>query len=219
MQRSGVDSVDGAVHTAEHIDVVTRSPLRTWSTDDLLAAARYLSLTGLLVGVVGLAGRWLAWPLLTSTVGPTAYLFASHPRTEPARFRNAAVGHAVAIGVGLSAMAIFGLLHHPSVSLVGTPSWSQVFASGIAVGATMAVLELLHSHHAPAAATALLITTGLARPGTPLIGLVVGLAIVIALGPLCGRWPVITPTGEVATTTRGRSTVRGDLPVGDRPAS
>jgi hypothetical protein len=51
----------------------------------------------------------------------------------------------------------------------------------------MAILELLHCHHAPAAATVLLITTGLARPGSPLIGLVVGLGIVIVVGPLCAR--------------------------------
>ena len=158
--------------------------------DHLLVLARCLSLTGLLVGVVGLAGRWLAWPLLTSTVGPTAYLFATHPRTEPARLRNAVIGHVVAMGVGLRTLSGVRARHHPSVSRVGTPSWRQVFASAIAVGSTMAVLELLHSHHAPAAATALLITTGLARPGAPLIGLVLGLAIVIALGPDLRRWPL-----------------------------
>ncbi len=164
-------------------------------SDQLLSAARYLCLTGLLVGVVGLAGRWLSWPLLTSTVGPTAYLFAAHPRTVPARLRNAAVGHAVALGFGLGAFVLFGLEHDPSVSRAGMPSWRQVLASAAAVGLTMSVLELLHSHHAPAAATALLITTGLAKPGAPLIGLVVGLAIVVTLGPLCARWPLPSPGG------------------------
>jgi hypothetical protein len=174
----------------EHVTGFTAPTIKGWRNVDLLSAARYLALTGLLVGVVGLVGRWLAWPLLTSTVGPTAYLFASHPTTEPARFRNAAVGHSVALGVGLAALIAFGLLHHPSVSATGRPTWDQVAASAVAVGVTMSVLELLHSHHAPAAATALLITTGLAKPGAPLIGLVLGLAIVITLGPLCGRWPI-----------------------------
>ena len=59
----------------------------------------------------------------------------------------------------------------------------------LGVGLTVFFLELAGSHHAPAAATALLITTGLAKPGAPLIGLVLGLAIVIALGPLIGRIP------------------------------
>ena len=137
-------------------------------SDHLLTVAQDLCLTALLVGVVGLAGRWLAWPLLTSTVGPTACLFAAHPKTEPARLRNAAMGHAVAVGLGLGTFVLFGLEPHPSVSRAGMPSWRQVLASAAFVGVTMSVLELLHSHHAPAAATALLITTGMAKPGAPL---------------------------------------------------
>ena len=150
---------------------------------------RYLLLTGVLIGVVGIAGRFLAWPLLTSTVGPTAYVFAAHPRTEPARFRNALIGHGVAIACGLGALAAFGLVRYPSLSETGTPSAAQVAAAVLGVGLTVFFLELAGSHHAPSAATALLITTGLAKPGAPLIGLVLGLAIVIALGPLIGRVP------------------------------
>lgn len=150
---------------------------------------RYLCLTVLLVGAVGLAGRFLAWPLLTSTVGPTAYVFAAHPRAEVSRFRNALIGHGVAIGAGLGALTAFGLRHHPSVTAAGGPSYRQVAAAAVAVGVTLLVLEVARSHHAPAAATALLITTGLAMPGRPLGGLVLGLAIVIVLGPVLGRWP------------------------------
>jgi len=39
------------------------------------------------------------------------------------------------------------------------------------------------------AAPALLIATRLAKPGAPLIGLVLGLAVVITAGPLLGRTP------------------------------
>ena len=150
---------------------------------------RYLLLTGVLVGAVGIAGRFLAWPLLTSTVGPTAYVFAAHPRTEAARSRNALVGHGVAIVCGLGALAAFGLVECPSISETGSSSAAQVAAAVLGVGLTVFFLELAGSHHAPSAATALLITTGLAKPGAPLIGLVLGLAIVIALGPLIGRIP------------------------------
>jgi hypothetical protein len=146
-----------------HDDAPTLRPTAR-PTARAVVAGRYLLVTAAMVGVVGVAGRWLAWPLRTSTVGPTA------------------------IGIGLAALVLFGLTHYPSVSTVGMPSWNQVVASASAVGLTMAVLELLHCHHAPAAATALLVTTGLAGPGAPLIGLVVGLSIVITLGPLCGRW-------------------------------
>ena len=67
---------------------------------------------------------------------------------------------------------------------------AQVAAAVLGVGLTVFVLELAGSHHAPSAATALLITTGLAKPGAPLIGLVLGLSFVIALGPLIGRIPL-----------------------------
>ncbi len=154
-----------------------------------MGGLRYLLLTGVLVGAVGIAGRFLAWPLLTSTVGPTAYVFAAHPRTESARFRNALVGHGVAIACGLGALAAFGLVRYPSITETGSPSAVQVAAAVFGVALTVFFLELAGSHHAPSAATALLITTGLAKPGSPLIGLVLGLAIVIALGPLIGQIP------------------------------
>jgi HPP family len=151
---------------------------------------RYLLFTGMLVGAVGVAGHYLAWPLLTSTIGPTAYVFAAHPRSDAARFWNAVAGHAVAIACGLGALFVFGLVRRPSASESIAPAWAQVAAAVVAVGLTVFLLELVGSHHAPSAATALLITTGLARPGAPLIGLVLGLAIVIALGPLIGRIPL-----------------------------
>jgi hypothetical protein len=150
-------------------------------------ALRCLLVTGVLLAVAGLAGHYLAWPLLTATLGPTAYVFAAHPGTETARFRNAVVGHGLAVGVGVGALAVFGLVHHPSVSALGAPTVKQVAAAALAAGVTVLLLEIVGYHHAPAAATAVLISTGLARPGRPLIGLVVGLAVVVALGPLLGR--------------------------------
>lgn len=145
-----------------------------------------------LVATVGLAGRLLAWPLITSTVGPTAYVFAADPQSEGARLGNAVIGHGIAICVGLASLTVFGLLHHPSVSAIGAPSWSQIGAAALATGLTLVLLQLAGSHHAPAAATATapLVSTGLAKPGPGLIGLVLGLAAVIATGPLMGRWPL-----------------------------
>lgn len=184
------------------------SPERPRRRLRLEVAVRYLVLTGVLVGVVGVVGHWLAWPLITSTVGPTAYVFAAHPESETSRFRNAAIGHSVAVGAGLVSLAAFGLWHHASVSAKGAPTWDQVAAAVVASAITVAVLEIAGSHHAPAAATALLIATGLAKPGAPLIGLVLGLAIVIAIGPLLGRLPfarrasTLDQRGEGTATTK-----------------
>jgi hypothetical protein len=170
----------------------------------LILGVRYLLLTGVLVGAVGLAGRFLAWPLLTSTIGPTAYVFAAHPGSEPARFRNALAGHCVAFGCGLAALAIFGLTRYPSISTTGSPSLRQVAAAATGVGFTVLLLEMVGSHHAPAAATTLLITTGLAKPGAPLVGLVLGLVIVISLGPLVGRLPLARVLARMTALTLTR---------------
>jgi hypothetical protein len=153
-------------------------------------AGRYLTITVVLLFAVGVAGHFVAWPVLTSTLGPTVYVFAANPGTEAARFRNATVGHAVAIVVGLGAVATFGLWNHAPVSPSHGPTLAQAAAAAAAAGVTLFVLELVGSHHAPSAASALLVATGLARPGKPLLGLVVGLVIVLVLGPLSGRLPL-----------------------------
>lgn len=171
------------------------------------AGMRYLLITGTAVGAAGVAGHWLAWPLLTSTIGPTAYMFAAHPGEETARVRNAAIGHGVGIGVGLCALAAFGLLHRPRIASTSGPTWAQLAAAAGAAGVTVLLLELAGSHHAPAAATALLVATGLARPGAPLIGLVLGLALVLVVGSTLTRLPMLREApgaGRSVTTTGAR---------------
>jgi len=178
-------------------------------------AVRYLVITVLVLFAVGVAGHFLAWPLLTSTLGPTVYVFAANPGTEAARFRNAAIGHGVAIGVGLGALAAFGLWNHAPVSPSHGPTLAQAGAAAAAAGVTLLILSLVGSHHAPSAASALLVASGLARPDKPLLGLVVGLAIVLALGPLSGRLPLARNLAgeERASSTRRRPRPHPALPV------
>lgn len=153
----------------------------------LFTGLRYLLLPMLVISVVGAVGWLVAWPTLASTIGPTAYVFVAHPESEAARLKNSVAGHVVAVGAGLAALAAFGLWNQPPLAMTGSPSPAEIGACAAAVGVTLAVLEVLHLHHAPAAATAILIGTGLAKPGAPLIGLVLGLGIVIIIGPFLGR--------------------------------
>ncbi|MGH9103226.1 MAG: HPP family protein [Acidimicrobiales bacterium] len=139
---------------------------------------------------VGLVDHFSNWPVLTTALGPTAYVLIAHPRSETARARNAVVGHAVGIGAALASLAVFGLWSAPSTYRIGHASLAQAGAAAMAIGLTLALLHLLRTHHAPAAATTLLVATGLARFGRPLAGLVVGLAIVIALASVLVFVPV-----------------------------
>ncbi|MCD2188130.1 HPP family protein [Actinomycetospora soli] len=161
----------------------------------LLLGVRLALLAGALVAAVGLAG-WFArdtalggtW--LTTTLGPTAYVVIAHPRSAMSRLRNGVIGHATAIVVGLGSFGAFGLWHAPSVAEIHVESPTRVGAQAVALALTLLVLTLARAHHAPAGATALLISSGIAAPGAPLFGLVVGLAIVLAAAPVLARLPV-----------------------------
>lgn len=145
---------------------------------------------GLVVAAIGMADHFSTWPLLTSSLGPTAYVFIAHPGSASARSRNAAIGHLVGIAAGLAALAAFGLWSAPSVVRLGHATVAQAGAAGMATALTLALLHLLRSHHGPAASSALLVATGLARPGRPLEGLVTGLAVLILAGPLLAHLPL-----------------------------
>lgn len=153
----------------------------------LMVAARFLVLVGVSLAVVGVAGHFLDWPLLTTTLGPTAYVFAAHPHSEAARRQNAVIGHAVAIAAGLFCLAVFGLWSHPSIVAQHHLLLVQVGAAALAGALTVAGLELSHAHHAPAGATALLVATGISKPGPPLYGLLIGLSFLLLFGPTLAR--------------------------------
>jgi hypothetical protein len=151
-------------------------------------AFRFLLIVGAGLAVVGAIGHTIGWTLLSTTLGPTAYVFAAHPKSASAKRRNAILGHTSAVAAALFCLAVFGLWHHPPVTKLGHLTWPQVGAAALAGALTVALLELLDAHHAPAGATALLIASGIAKPGPPLYGLLIGLALLIAFGPLLSRW-------------------------------
>ena len=160
----------------------------------LLLGLRLALIGGVLLAAVGAAGHLagngpLGGTWLTATLGPTAYVVLAHPRSATARLRNGVVGHVTAVLAGLVALAAFGLWHAPSVAVTHQESWPQVGAQATALALTLLVLTLADAHHAPAAASALLVTSGIAAPGRPLAGLLVGLAIVLVLAPLLARLP------------------------------
>ncbi|MFF7651581.1 HPP family protein [Streptomyces sp. NPDC007983] len=145
------------------------------------AAGRRLFLTSAaLLAVVGAIGRGAGWVTLTATLGPTAYVLLVHPESEAARLRNSSLGHLMAIACGLACLAVFGLWQHPSVVEQKYDTWAQIGAQALAVGLTLLLLELIEAQHPPAAATALLISSGIARPGPPLYGMLTGLVLLIA---------------------------------------
>lgn len=160
---------------------MSRTPTALARIGPRWAAGRRLFLaSAVLLAVVGAIGQGGGWVTLTPTLGPTAYVLLVHPESEAARLRNSSLGHLVAAACGLACLAVFGLWQHPSVAEQKYDTWPQIGAQALAVGLTLLVLELIDAQHPPAAATTLLITSGIARPGPPLYGMLVGLLLLIA---------------------------------------
>jgi hypothetical protein len=177
-----------SIVTLHHVGK-TKTRLKLWSPH-LLFALRLAVLGGLVAVVLGLADHLLSWPFLTAAIGPTAYFFIAHPKSSTSTVRNASIGHGVAIAAGLASLAVFGLWNAPSVATTGHLSIGQAGSAAVALAATLFILHLLQAHHAPAAASTVLVATGLARPIIPLAGLVVGLAAVIVAAPLLAAVPL-----------------------------
>ncbi|MEU2721030.1 HPP family protein [Streptomyces smyrnaeus] len=167
----------------------------------LVAGARLLCLSALLLAGVGAIGRLIGWITLTTTLGPTAYLLLAHPNHVRARLRSAVLGHASAVAVGLACLAAFGLWNHPSIATQHYDTVRQIGAQALAVGLTLLLLHVLDAHHPPAAATTLLITSGISRPGAPLYGLLTGLALVLTIAPLLSK--VASDAGGQRTDSGG----------------
>lgn len=153
------------------------------------SAIRLLILCGALVLALGALAGVLRQPLLAAAIGPTLYVLLVHPDTEVAQIRNAIVGHTAAIGAGLASLALLGLWRTPPVLGSGGVPFRRAAAVALSIALTVAALELCGTHHAPAAATSLLVGVGISRPGPGLIGLIVGLVAVIAVTPVVAQLP------------------------------
>lgn len=152
-------------------------------------ATRLFLLSGALLAVVGFIGHAAGWVLVTTTIGPTLYILLAHPDLKASTMRSGVLGHGCAIASGLAMLAAFGLWTHPSVPKAGHDTAAQIGAETLSVAITLFLLTVLDAHHPPAASTALLITSGIARPGPPLYGMIVGLAAVLAVAPLLAGLP------------------------------
>ncbi|MER6975787.1 HPP family protein [Streptomyces carpinensis] len=154
------------------------------------AGGRLLFLSAALLTATGFIGHAIGWILLTTTLGPTACLLLAHPDRAGPRVRDAVLGHASATACGLACLAVFGLWNQPSGLEQHHDTLPQIGAQALAVGVTLLILTLFCAHHPPAAATGLLITSGITRPGPLLYGMLTGLAIVICGSALLAktRW-------------------------------
>lgn len=132
-----------------------------------------------LVILVGAIGFWLHQPWLFAGLGPTVLLVATNPGHDTARFRSIVAGHLVAIGCAYLALLLLNATSAPSLLAAATMSMPRVWASAGALAMVVIVQPQLRAYHPPAAATALLVTSGAYRmTGKTPLALMAGVLVV-----------------------------------------
>jgi CBS-domain-containing membrane protein len=133
---------------------------------------------------IGLSGTWayiVKEPLVFPSLGATAFLIFETPMAEVGSPRNTIIGHTVGILAGVTSLAIFGLLHAPSVYVSGI-TVPRVFAIALAVALTGGVLRVLRAAHPPAGATTIIVASGLLHTPRQLLDIFVGVVLLTIAG-------------------------------------
>lgn len=136
--------------------------------------------------VSGLAAHVARQPLLFPSLGPTALLLFTKPLDASASPRDTVTGHAVAIGAGYGALALFGLREAPGILEAGV-SVPRIEAAALSVAATTAALLLLRTEHPPAGATTLIVSLGLLARPPQLLMIALGVLLLTVVSWLLNR--------------------------------
>ena len=157
----------------------------------------------LAAGAVSLATRQ---PWLFPALGPTAVLIAANPGHATTRFHSIVVGHATAFACAWLAIILLGA--GDSASLLGGHAMPvvRVWASAFAVAATALVQPSFRAYHPPAAATALLLTTGVYQADRrTAFAMLAGVLVVALLGEWFQRLRLaaLSPAAPAPSPSRG----------------
>jgi hypothetical protein len=98
-------------------------------------------------------------PLVFPSFGPTVFLPFYKPTDPSSSPRNIVIGHTLATIIGYLSLVITGLTAAGPVLAVGV-TLPRIFAIGLSLGLTIALMVLLRAPHPPALATTLMISLG-----------------------------------------------------------
>jgi CBS-domain-containing membrane protein len=148
---------------------------------------------GLIAAIAVVTGTALLFPSL----GSTAFLMFSSPRTPAASPRNTLVGQALAVSMGYLSLRV---THVPAMWAGGIieVDWPHVLAATLALGLTVGLMVLLTVELPPAAATALLIGLGALYDPAHLVLLLVAVLLIamqaVAINRFAGvHYPLWSP--------------------------
>lgn len=116
--------------------------------------------TAFLVAIAVVFAMGVRSAFLFVSLGPIVYEFIARPLARASSPRSTILANAVALIVGYSVLAVFGLSHDPSSVQEGVTA-ARAIAVVCAIALTGALLVLLRAVHPPAGSTLLLVTLGI----------------------------------------------------------
>ena len=162
--------------------------LRGVSMQAILDAAWVPAVSALLIVVAGFVGYKLKQPWLFAALGPTILMMVANPGHETTRFRAVVVGHLAAIACAYLALLMLNATDVPALTSAAKSFSPRIWASGAALAMLALVQPQLRAHHAPAAATTLLITLGALRmSGRTPLALIGSVVLIAALAELAAH--------------------------------
>jgi HPP family len=121
-------------------------------------------------------------PLIFASLGPTAYELVEQPHMRSARVYNVVVGHFIGLGAGFFAIWILGAWSTPNVLAAGLVTAPRLWASTLAAALTTFLTLLLKASQPAALATTLLISLGAMQTRKGAVSIILGVAIIAAIG-------------------------------------
>jgi hypothetical protein len=176
----------------ESAQSATRSSRGAGAVPEVVWAPLAAAVLTLVPGLLALA---TGAPLLFASLGPTAFVVAAQPQSPMARFSNVVAGHAVGFAAGAAAVLLLGAADAPSVFVARELAPPRLWASVLAVAATLlAAAATRIGLHPPAAATTLLVTLGGFRPTwSDAATVAIGVLVVAAVGEVLRRLRLAQP--------------------------
>ena len=147
-------------------------------------------------------------PLIFPALGPTVFLVFSRPLSPTASPRNIVLGHLVGCLCGWGSLAALGLLGEESVGAVGV-DWPRIWAVGLSLALTSAILVLSDLVHPPAVSTALIVSLGFVSSPVELASLMLAVVLVTAQAVVMNRragfpYPLWKPSRQSESTDQRR---------------
>lgn len=179
----GSDGIDGT----EDLSALLRGVLERLRLPKPSRGARVLAGTlafmagATSIGVMALAAWATGEPLIFPSLGPTAFLMFSAPRSPAACPRNAILGHAIGVLSGYVALVVFGV-RHAAPALAGGVTLPWVGAAALSLGLTAGLMAGLRVPHAPAGATTLIVSLGILPRPLELLTLFAAVVGLVLLG-------------------------------------